>query len=738
MTDAGYQAQARGELAAYQRYLAGMDASMRQKVALTAAHLLCEGRVADMGMGSGQGSQALASLYPRLEVVGVDIDATMVALAGQQYRAPNLSFVTGDIARRVFPDGSLDGIFDSSVLHHVTSYGGYRHDNAADALTAQVAELKEHGVLVVRDFLDPGPGTVLLDVPGDDGDESDDPRRCSTAALLARFAREFRSLSDRPGCAVEDVPAGGPLPAPPAGWRRYRLTHKHATEFLLRKDYRADWESEIKEEYTYYSQEQFEALFARLGLRVLASTPLRNPWIRRHRFDGRCQLRDGHGRALEFPATNYIIVGEKVPRREGVGFRRAGEAPGRGFLRVEHYAHRATGKVYDLAARPFATIDVIPFFTVGGLVYVLARTSYPRPILGGHRPLDGSRPPGYIIEPLNVIQTDRPLGQTVEDALERAAGIAPGQIRGMDAGTTYYPSPGGILEEVRSVFVEIDPIFVNAADARIAGVSGFSTSGRVRAIEVRQLLRAAQVGGLPDARLELNAYELLRRRAEPLGPWIGEEIALKTPAEGVAATEPRAVPVDARPRRVFDRTGESAGFIRIDSRAFDELDADGNVVATQTLESVMPLPLSTNTVAVALLARSGDEILLGIDEDDLPAAQAFSGNSTLLVAPAWRLPRELRNLDEASSWIAARLRDEYGLEIGQTWDLGGCYRPSPGLTPETVFPLAIEVLRVRSDRRALKWESLRDLVRGRFNPPDGHLRIVALRAAHALGLASAA
>src|SRR5262249_43276500 len=82
----GYQAQARGQLTAYERYLAGMDASMRQKVALTAAHLLCEGRIADMGMGSGQGSHALAALYPRLEVIGVDIDDTMVALARQQYR----------------------------------------------------------------------------------------------------------------------------------------------------------------------------------------------------------------------------------------------------------------------------------------------------------------------------------------------------------------------------------------------------------------------------------------------------------------------------------------------------------------------------------------------------------------------------------------------------------------------------------------------------------------------------
>src|SRR5215471_14091531 len=128
MTDGGYAAQARGDDSAYARYLAGMNASMRQKVALTAAHLLCEGRIADMGMGSGLGSHALAALYPRLEVVGVDIDDTIVALARQQYRAPNLSFVTGDIARRVFPAGALDGIFDSSVLHHVTSYGGYRHD----------------------------------------------------------------------------------------------------------------------------------------------------------------------------------------------------------------------------------------------------------------------------------------------------------------------------------------------------------------------------------------------------------------------------------------------------------------------------------------------------------------------------------------------------------------------------------------------------------------------------------
>jgi SAM-dependent methyltransferase len=248
MSNRGYAAQARGGLDDYGRYLAGMDASMRQKVALTAAHLLCEGQVADMGMGSGAGSVALASLYPRLQVVGVDVDATIVSLARSTHVRPNLSFRQGDIALPVFPEGSLDGIFDSSVLHHVTSYGGYVHGNAEQALRVQVAQLKPGGVLVVRDFLDPGSAPVLLDLPDDDGDTNDgaDLRALSSAALLRRFAREFRSLSPAPGFALEELPPAPALPCRP-GWRRFRLPHKLAAEFVLRKDYRADWATEVQE-----------------------------------------------------------------------------------------------------------------------------------------------------------------------------------------------------------------------------------------------------------------------------------------------------------------------------------------------------------------------------------------------------------------------------------------------------------------------------------------------------------
>ena len=62
---------------------------MKQKVALTAAHLLARGKVADMGMGSGTGSETLAALYPELEVVGVDVEPTTVELARERYALPN-------------------------------------------------------------------------------------------------------------------------------------------------------------------------------------------------------------------------------------------------------------------------------------------------------------------------------------------------------------------------------------------------------------------------------------------------------------------------------------------------------------------------------------------------------------------------------------------------------------------------------------------------------------------------
>jgi len=723
--DDSYRAQLRGNRGAYDRYLGGMDASMQQKVALTAAHILGQGSIADMGMGSGTGSHALAALYPGLKVIGVDVSPEMVAIAAERYVLPNLEFREGDVAQPVFEPGTLDAILDSSVLHHVTSFGGYERAAAIRALEVQTLALRDHGVLVVRDFLDPGDAPVLLELPVTDGTDDDEIATCSTARLFARFAREFRSLSSAPGCGFE------PLPSRDSSSVCVKLPLRLAVEFVLRKDYRADWRTEIMEEYTYATQAELEAAYRRMGLRVIASVPIRNPWIVRNRFRAKFRLTDLAGNELDDPATNYLIVGEKVPAGAGVELR-ARPHDDVGFLRMVCYRDVRDDRVFDLVARPHLTIDALPWFEHDGDLFVLARMSYPRPVLGmtDEPALDGSKSPQYVTEPMTVVQDDAPVAQTIEEALDERAGIAPTSIRRFEPGPAFYPSPGGVREEIRTCMVEIDPLFVQP---RVPDSSGFSASGRIAAIEATQLLRAAQVGGIADSRLELGVHSLLRKRGRSPGAWIGERITLRDAAipVGTKIDELRGQPG----RRAFVRaSAEPGAFLEVRTTAFDELSATGEVLHTRVLQYVVPRTTGINTVVLAVLRRADERIWIGLADEDRPAAQCLSGRSDLFVAPAWRLPKNPGGMRAARAWSLARLRDAHGIEAGEVFELGGRWHPSSGTTPEIAFAMAVEVTAEHGGTWPLVWVELATLLDADDLLRDGHTRVIAWRAAHALGL----
>lgn len=688
-----YQRQDRGDLEAYTRYLANMDAAMRQKVALTAAHLPCLGKVADMGMGSGSGSQALAALYPRLQVVGVDVNPTMVKVAGQQYQLPNLSFQVGDISQPCFPPASLDGIVNSSVLHHVTSYNGYDYGRAALALQAQVEQLALGGCLIVRDFLAPEPGQVELRIPQ------------RLESLWRTFAAHFRALlpEDQRGFAYDDRGRDE------RGWWRIQVERRLAVEFLLRKDYTEDWDQEIQEEYTYFTQAQFEAHFSRLGLRVLVSTPLYNPWIVENRFEGQFEWFDLEGQALEFPPTNYLIVGEKVGPGQGVSFRSQSQQSPPEFLRMSSYRHRTTRKLYDLVCRPHPTVDVLPYFlSESGNLTVLVRHSYARPILTElPDSLDGLRPSAYVVEPITAVQGEDPLGETVEKVLEARAGIGPAAIHRLWSGNVHYPSPGGIREEIVACYAEVD--------------SQIRLQAGIRALDAHQLLRSAQVNGLSDHRLEMHIFGLMRQLSLDPGPWLGDAL-------GVVESEWIPTPScwKVAPQRMFEPHPVSAGFLEVRSRAFQQLDSSGKTLDELRLEYVVPSHLQSLTVALLpMLYREGCW-WVGLDLEDLPAAQAFSGSSRHWIAPAWRLPPPQKNLDQARSWLNEALEREYGSAIEDWAPLGGPYFPTPGLTPELVYPVAVRVRVIQPGQ--LDFFPLEELM-GRWEEiSNGHLRCLLLRA----------
>lgn len=753
-----YAAQARGDADAYAAYYAGMDKSMQQKVALTTAYFPVHGVLADMGSGSGAGSFDLANLHRGLHVIGVDVAPESVSYAQQRYQRPNLEFRLGDIAEPIFAPDSLDGVLNSSVWHHLTSFNGFSLEPVRRSLRSQTAALRTGGVLIVRDFVVPrGPEQVLLDLPTRDGQPEGAVQTLSTAALFERFAQAFRSSQNLDG-PVPFVRLGIVRP----GWMRYRLSLRAATEFVLHKDYRDHWDAECREEYTFFRQADYEQALADSGLRVVVSVELRNPWIVQNRFRGHFFLYDLSGRPLPVPPTNYLIVGEKVASGQGVRFavQRAPELPPQ-FLQKSTYQNQETGQQYELVERPNPTIDLVPWFRLGSTaaagqasdaqVFILGKQGFPRPLLGaetGSPNLDGSNFAGYLTEPISAMSADIDGSlATVQQVLARRAGLLPGRIIGVKDSLRYFTSPGGLNERVTARLVELQvdgshdsETTLRSFTMEIANYSQFSGSGRVRPLLATQLLRAAQVGGLLDARLEMNTYQLLLQLGVALGPWIGVELALtpqKAPPGAVVALPVTEV-LQPPSRAVFAPAPSlnQPGFLDLHTVRITEHAADGLTLSSAHLELVVPRPTSCSTLSILPMVFCDGQVLVGLETRDLPAAQVFTGQSSLVSNPAFRLPQTVQSLDQADAQLSYHLLHLFGARTLQSWPLGGKYYPAAGVTPEVVYPVAVQVDVQTIRDSSLQFVALTELVAHRHLISDGHLLVLLFRLAHALGVIS--
>lgn len=734
-----YEKQHRGTEADYEAYFAGMDASMQQKVALTTAHFPVRGRIADMGSGSGRGTYDLACLYSGLELIGVDINPITIERAQHQFQRPNLSYSVGDISALLFPAESLDGILDSSVLHHVTSFNGFEVNRVLATLDNQVAQLKTGGVIIIRDFVIPdGPEQVYLDLPESDGSThgiAGSVGELSTAALFELFARNWRSSVNRDGPASYTK-----IKSPRGGFARYELSLRMAAEFVLRKDYRDDWETEILEEYTYLSQSQFEAAFRSRGLRIITSRPLWNPWIVRNRFEDKFHLSGLDGSPLPFPPTNYLIVGEKVRASSGVELferqRRTIAAPD--FLSLKAYRHKASGQVMELVERPHQTLDVVPWFESAGQVFVFAKKDFPRPIVNAcaDQPcLNSATFSGYITEPISaIVAVADDDEREVRRILQERGGFDAEDIINIGGQFSYYTSPGGVNELVISRLVEVRPPPPHTP-VSFSNYTAFTDAGTVRELDTTQVLRACHVGGMFDARLEINIYRLLRQLGRKSGPWIGAPVDLSVQPL-TFTTARRAQEIIAPPAHAaFGQPVPLAQpeFLSLREGNFAERDQEGRNLAEARFEYVLPRRLSHNTLVVLPVVRTAQGVFVGIEHRDLPAVQSFGGNSRIAAAPAWRLPSTLKHQSDIPAFLVRALERDFKLRAGRAGELGGTYFPTPGVTPEIVYPYVVEAKPDEAFDSPLQFIHLGELISQLDLLRDAHLIIASCRLAHALG-----
>ncbi len=162
-----YKTQDRGSVSDYQKYMASMDKVIIEKVA--SASLFFDpspgNTIVDIGMASGASSNIIANLFPHTKVIGIDINPTMVKLAQNNYSRKNLEFRADDgETLQSFKENSVNGFFNCSSIHHITSFNQYNPNRAFNTIKREAELLKPGGVIVIRDFVKAPQMEVLLEV----------------------------------------------------------------------------------------------------------------------------------------------------------------------------------------------------------------------------------------------------------------------------------------------------------------------------------------------------------------------------------------------------------------------------------------------------------------------------------------------------------------------------------------------------------------------------------------------
>lgn len=80
-----------------------------------------DGRVVEIGCGSGYGSKLIDHYFHPREIYGIDIDEKMIEIA-KKNQSSHITFAVGDVTSLPFEDGSIDGVFDFAILHHVPNW----------------------------------------------------------------------------------------------------------------------------------------------------------------------------------------------------------------------------------------------------------------------------------------------------------------------------------------------------------------------------------------------------------------------------------------------------------------------------------------------------------------------------------------------------------------------------------------------------------------------------------------
>ncbi len=276
------------------------------------------GVIVDEGCADGALLTKIAKEFPDSDLIGIEITREFLAEAHERQRRGEFgsSFVffhQRNLAHKIFDEASVDTTICNSTTHEIWSYGG-GDETLRQYLAYKYAQLKPGGALVIRDVIGPEQGDEMMyawfndadgTTPTPDEAAQADAHTLSTLGRFYKFAKEF--FNGRGVEYAEEVVDGKKL---------IRASRKDITDFLGKKNYVDNWDSELHESFTHWSFGRWKEELERAGftLDTALSYAYTNDWIAEHHFKGTAELFTKAGDKFvpeEWPPTNVILVARK-------------------------------------------------------------------------------------------------------------------------------------------------------------------------------------------------------------------------------------------------------------------------------------------------------------------------------------------------------------------------------------------------------------------------------------------
>lgn len=265
---------------------------------------VAEGKIVDAGCGTGALIKLLAKDFPESDIIGIEATRKFYEFCRMQdYEDAFVFFYRRNILAQNFKENTINTFIYSSVLHEIYSYIG--KPALKKLLKNTYKQLVYGGRIIIRDVVGPeNPNNVVyMELNKKDGKAKGNISELSTYSKFFRFVKDFKPRKIR----FKEIKIDNK--------RVIKLRLVDAYEYISKMNYTDNWESEVHEEFGFYSFSKWKKELKKAGFNIVdGSRQFQSSYIIENMYNGKVKLYSLKGKKFieeNFPATNMILAGGK-------------------------------------------------------------------------------------------------------------------------------------------------------------------------------------------------------------------------------------------------------------------------------------------------------------------------------------------------------------------------------------------------------------------------------------------